>query len=84
MVSQLKGLLGLKISSQGFLDTLTKVVRNIHETSLWDTAMSFSCIAILLMFRVIYSGKLKLSGGYSSVDCEIEVYPFDCLENERY
>ena len=51
VVSQLKGLLGLKISSQGFLDTLTKVVRNIHKTSLWDTAMSFSCIAILLMFR---------------------------------
>ncbi|XP_076679781.1 sodium-independent sulfate anion transporter isoform X2 [Andrena cerasifolii] len=51
VVSQLKGLLGLKISSQGFLDTLTKVVKNIHKTSLWDTAMSFSCIAILLMFR---------------------------------
>ncbi|XP_076229622.1 sodium-independent sulfate anion transporter isoform X2 [Nomia melanderi] len=51
VASQLKGLLGLKISSQGFLDTLTKVSKNIHKASLWDTAMSFSCIAVLLMFR---------------------------------
>ncbi|XP_076292343.1 sodium-independent sulfate anion transporter [Lasioglossum baleicum] len=51
VASQLKGLLGLKISSQGFLDTVTKVFRNIHKTSLWDTAMSLSCIVVLLMFR---------------------------------
>lgn len=53
VVSQLKGLLGLKISSQGFLDTLTKIIQNIHLASVWDTAMSFSCIIILLLFRVI-------------------------------
>lgn len=52
VVSQLKGLLGLKISSQGTLDTLTKVLQNIHQTRLWDTLMSFSCITILLLFRV--------------------------------
>ncbi|XP_003708291.1 sodium-independent sulfate anion transporter [Megachile rotundata] len=51
VVSQLKGLLGLKISSQGFLDTLTKVIQNIHSTSLWDTGMSFTCIIVLLLFR---------------------------------
>ncbi|KAH0953098.1 hypothetical protein HN011_003441 [Eciton burchellii] len=51
VVSQLKGLLGLKISSQGFLDTLIKVLQNISDASLWDTAMSVSCIMILLFFR---------------------------------
>ncbi|XP_033336483.1 sodium-independent sulfate anion transporter isoform X1 [Megalopta genalis] len=51
VASQLKGLLGLKISSQGFLDTVTKVFKNIHKTNLWDTAMSVSCIVILLIFR---------------------------------
>lgn len=53
VASQLKGLLGLKISSQGFLDTLTKVFQNIGDTNLWDAGMSFSCIVILLLFRVM-------------------------------
>lgn len=52
VASQLKGLLGLTITSQGFLDTLIKVVRNITDASPWDTAMSVTCIAILLLFRV--------------------------------
>ncbi|OAD55737.1 Sodium-independent sulfate anion transporter [Eufriesea mexicana] len=58
VVSQLKGLLGLKISSQGFLDTLTKVLQNIHQTSPWDTGMSLSCIIILLLFRKMKDIKL--------------------------
>ena len=52
VASQLKGLLGLKISPQGFMDTLKQVTRNIHKTNPWDAAMSFSCIVVLLMFRV--------------------------------
>ncbi|XP_025074802.1 sodium-independent sulfate anion transporter, partial [Pogonomyrmex barbatus] len=51
VVSQLKGLLGLKISSQGFIDTVTKVFQNIGNTNLWDAGMSISCITILLLFR---------------------------------
>ncbi|XP_066587709.1 sodium-independent sulfate anion transporter-like [Prorops nasuta] len=51
VVSQLKGLLGLKISSSGFLDTLTKVFQHVGDTSPWDAGMSFTCIAILLLFR---------------------------------
>ena len=61
VVSQLKGLLGLKISSQGFLDTLTKVIQNIDKTSLWDTGMSFSCIIVLLLFRKMKDIKLGSS-----------------------
>ena len=53
VVSQLKGLLGLKISSSGFMDTLKAVFQNIGDTSTWDTVMSFTCIIILLIFRVI-------------------------------
>lgn len=53
VVSQLKGLLGLRISSQGFLDTLTKVLQNIRRINWWDTGMSLSCITVLLLFRVI-------------------------------
>lgn len=59
VASQLKGLLGLKISSQGFVDTLIKVFQNIGNMSLWDTGMSISCIAILLLFRVINESLYK-------------------------
>ncbi|CAD1470177.1 unnamed protein product [Heterotrigona itama] len=58
VVSQLKGLLGLRISSQGFLDTLTKVLQNIHWINWWDTGMSLSCITILLLFRKMKDIKL--------------------------
>ncbi|XP_043507117.1 sodium-independent sulfate anion transporter [Frieseomelitta varia] len=58
VVSQLKGLLGLRISSQGFLDTLTKVLQNIHRVNWWDTGMSLSCITILLLFRKMKDIKL--------------------------
>ncbi|KYM86093.1 Sodium-independent sulfate anion transporter [Atta colombica] len=60
VASQLKGLLGLKISSQGFVDTLIKVFQNIDNMSLWDTGMSISCIAILLLFRKMKDVKLHV------------------------
>lgn len=50
--SQLKGLLGLRFKSSGFLDTVAKVPRHIHETRFWDCLLGFSCIAILLFLRV--------------------------------
>ncbi|GAB1859022.1 Sodium-independent sulfate anion transporter [Camponotus japonicus] len=59
VASQLKGLLGLRISAQGFLDTLTKVVQNINNTNPWDAGMSFSCIVILLLFRKMKDIKLN-------------------------
>ncbi|XP_014213655.1 sodium-independent sulfate anion transporter [Copidosoma floridanum] len=51
VASQLKGLLGLRISPNGFVDTLRQVLRNIHKTSPWDAGMSLSCIIVLLLFR---------------------------------
>ncbi|KAM0726407.1 Sodium-independent sulfate anion transporter [Formica fusca] len=62
VASQLKGLLGLKISSQGFLDTLIKVFQNINDTNPWDAGMSFSCIVILLLFRKMKDIKLNNVG----------------------
>lgn len=53
VASQLKGLLGLKISSHGFVNTLIQVFQNIGDTSPWDAGMSVSCITILLLFRVM-------------------------------
>lgn len=50
--SQLKSLFGLKISSSGFLDTITKVFTNLHKTRYSDTVLGLSCIVILMFLRV--------------------------------
>lgn len=50
--SQIKSLLGLKISSSGFVDTITKVSQNIHKTKFSDATLGFGCIAILMLLRV--------------------------------
>ncbi|XP_059047263.1 sodium-independent sulfate anion transporter-like [Achroia grisella] len=50
-VSQLKGLLGLKFKSGGFLDTIAKVIVNIPNAKLADTVLGLSCIIILLLMR---------------------------------
>ncbi|EEB10996.1 sulfate transporter, putative [Pediculus humanus corporis] len=49
--SQIKGLLGLKFTSSGFLDTLQKIGERIGETRLNDTALGITCIVILLFLR---------------------------------
>ncbi|XP_034936756.1 sodium-independent sulfate anion transporter-like [Chelonus insularis] len=51
VASQLKGILGLKITSSGFIDTINQVVRNIGDTNPWDAGMSFLCIFFLLLLR---------------------------------
>ncbi|CAH1391159.1 unnamed protein product [Nezara viridula] len=53
VVSQIKGLLGLSFTSEGFLPTLMKIVENIHETKFWDTTLGLVCIAILLLLRKV-------------------------------
>ncbi|XP_017785037.1 PREDICTED: sodium-independent sulfate anion transporter [Nicrophorus vespilloides] len=49
--SQFKGMLGLKFTSSGFLDTMSKVYKNIHETRYQDLTMSLICITVLLALR---------------------------------
>ncbi|KAJ8915023.1 hypothetical protein NQ315_015998 [Exocentrus adspersus] len=58
IASQLKSLLGLKIKASGFLDTLTKVVNNIHMTRLKDLALGVTCIVILMLLRKLKDVKL--------------------------
>ncbi|KPI92998.1 Sodium-independent sulfate anion transporter [Papilio xuthus] len=50
-VSQFKGLLGLQFKSRGFIDTVKKVIVNIPNARLADTALGISCIIILLIMR---------------------------------
>ncbi|XP_065341247.1 sodium-independent sulfate anion transporter-like [Cloeon dipterum] len=68
IVSQLKGLLGLKFSSNSFLDNVTKVFKNLPNTRFGDTFLGFSCILALLLLRKIKDLPIKEpADGRSSV-----------------
>ncbi|XP_071051901.1 sodium-independent sulfate anion transporter-like [Onthophagus taurus] len=49
--SQLKGLFGLKYTSSGFIDTVSKTFQNIHNTRYPDLLLGIICIIILLLLR---------------------------------
>lgn len=53
--TQIKPLLGLKFSSEGFLETWKGVFQHIGETKPWDALMGFSSVIILLVLRVSHS-----------------------------
>ncbi|KAK9739693.1 STAS domain [Popillia japonica] len=59
--SQLKGLLGLKFSSSGFIDNISKVFQNLHNTRISDLSLGICSIALLLFLRKIKD--MKLCGG---------------------
>lgn len=50
--SQLKSLLGLKITASGFLDTIIKVATNVDKTRMTDFGLGLACIVTLLFLRV--------------------------------
>jgi len=52
ITTQIKSLLGLKFSANGFIETWTAVFEHIAETRVWDAVMGFSCIVALLLLRV--------------------------------
>ncbi|XP_066250801.1 sodium-independent sulfate anion transporter-like [Euwallacea similis] len=64
--SQFGSLLGLKISSNGFFDTMTKVIQNIHLTRLTDLGLGVGCIVTLLLLRKLKDLKLHSKGTKST------------------
>lgn len=50
--SQLKGLLGLKFESSGFLDTVRQVCLHLPEARVADSLLGLICITVLLLLRV--------------------------------
>ncbi|XP_068214134.1 sodium-independent sulfate anion transporter-like isoform X2 [Palaemon carinicauda] len=49
--TQLKGLLGLKFSSEGLIDTFRKLIENIYDFRWPDFVLGMSCTVILLLLR---------------------------------
>ena len=50
--TQVKSLLGLQFSADGFIDTWTAIFEHIAETRPWDAIMGFASILALIVLRV--------------------------------
>ena len=50
--TQIKALLGLTFTDDGFVNTWIAVFRDIEQTRTWDAVLGFSSIAVLLLLRV--------------------------------
>lgn len=50
--TQLKGLLGIKLKSSQFLDTIIEVYQKIDQTSMTDFSLGIACIIVLMLMRV--------------------------------
>ncbi|XP_014241008.1 sodium-independent sulfate anion transporter [Cimex lectularius] len=56
--SQIKDLLGINASGATFVQMWISISQDIHNTSLWDTLLAFSCIVILLFMRLLSDIKI--------------------------
>ncbi|XP_076302565.1 sodium-independent sulfate anion transporter-like [Lasioglossum baleicum] len=51
--SQVKDILGIRITGSKFLEVWQNIFEKIGETKLWDTALGITCIIVLLLLRKI-------------------------------
>lgn len=51
--SQVKSLLGIKGSANGFIESWMSVITHIQDTKLWDTLLGASTIIVLLLLKVM-------------------------------
>ncbi|KAJ2939848.1 hypothetical protein O0L34_g18043 [Tuta absoluta] len=62
--SQVKDLFAITVEGTTFLQQWISIFRNMHNASLWDPVLGFSCIAVLLSLRRI--GMVKIGGEHAS------------------
>lgn len=53
VTSQVKDILGIPAKGSQFIEMWQSIGRLIHQTSAWDATLGASCIAALLILRVI-------------------------------
>ncbi|KAL0278530.1 UNVERIFIED_CONTAM: hypothetical protein PYX00_000335 [Menopon gallinae] len=63
--SQVKGLLGIKVNSESFVETWSEIFKNIPDTRPWDLTLSIGCCSILLGMRKLKD--MKFNGKKPSV-----------------
>ncbi|CAL7940636.1 unnamed protein product [Xylocopa violacea] len=58
ITSQIKDILGIPARGSQFLEMWKSLAGRLHETSTWDAALGASCIALLLLLRLLASCRI--------------------------
>ncbi|KZC13813.1 PREDICTED: sodium-independent sulfate anion transporter [Dufourea novaeangliae] len=58
ITSQIKDILGVPAKGAQFLEMWKSLVGEVHQTSAWDAALGATCIALLLLLRLLASYKI--------------------------
>uniref|UniRef100_A0A336L6S7 CSON004155 protein n=1 Tax=Culicoides sonorensis TaxID=179676 RepID=A0A336L6S7_CULSO len=58
VTSQVKDVLGVHAQGSTFVQIWTDIIKDIHNTRLWDTLLGIGCIGILLVMRLIATIKI--------------------------
>ncbi|XP_043279166.1 sodium-independent sulfate anion transporter [Venturia canescens] len=53
VTSQLKDILGIHAKGSTFVELWQSIAKGVHETSVWDAVLGVTCIALLLILRII-------------------------------
>ncbi|KAJ3645328.1 hypothetical protein Zmor_022994 [Zophobas morio] len=76
VTSQIKDVLGITASGGTFIQTWTSIFNDIHNTNVWDTVFGITCIAVLLIMRIV--AKLKIGPS----DTDIPLTKFQIVVNK--
>ncbi|XP_037911072.1 sodium-independent sulfate anion transporter [Hermetia illucens] len=53
LTSQIKDILGVPAKGSTFLQIWSEIFKNINETRAWDTVLGITCIAVLLIIKIV-------------------------------
>ncbi|KAF5293672.1 hypothetical protein FQA39_LY03157 [Lamprigera yunnana] len=80
VTSQVKDILAIKVSGSTFTEQWISIFSEIHKSSIWDAVLGISCIAILLIMRIVASIKI----GPSETPVISEKYPVESKPSTLY
>ena len=75
VTSQVKDILAIKVTGSTFAEQWVSIFTNIHNTSTWDTVLGISCIAVLLIMRIVATIKIGPAENTENEKCPDENKP---------
>ncbi|KAK5641504.1 hypothetical protein RI129_010051 [Pyrocoelia pectoralis] len=58
VTSQVKDILAIKVTGSTFAEQWVSIFSGIHQSSVWDAVLGVSCIAVLLIMRIVATIKI--------------------------
>lgn len=75
VTSQIKDILAIKVKGATFTEQWISIFSEIHKSSIWDAVLGISCIAVLLIMRIVATIKIGPSNVPENEKCPEENKP---------